>query len=91
MIVTGESSGELYGALLASEIRRKWPDVELHGVGGERMKEAGVKVFSGIAGAFGLTEALAAYREVKRTYTETIHMLKTASPQLVGASGCSTT
>jgi lipid-A-disaccharide synthase len=83
MIVTGESSGELYGALLASEIRRKWPDVELHGVGGERMKEAGVKVFSGIAGAFGLTEALAAYREVKRTYAETIHMLKTASPQLV--------
>jgi lipid-A-disaccharide synthase len=83
MIVTGESSGELYGALLASEIRKKWPDVELLGVGGERMKKAGVKVFSGIAGAFGLTEALSAYREVRRTFKETVRMLKTASPELV--------
>jgi lipid-A-disaccharide synthase len=83
MIVTGESSGELYGSLLASEIRKKWPDVELLGVGGERMKKAGVKVFSGIAGAFGLTEALSAYREVRRTFKETVRMLKTASPELV--------
>ncbi|MEJ2315129.1 MAG: lipid-A-disaccharide synthase, partial [Nitrospirota bacterium] len=58
MIVTGESSGELYGALLADELSALWPDIRLIGVGGERMKKAGVELFSGIASSFGITEAI---------------------------------
>lgn len=83
MIVTGESSGELYGALLAGEIKGLWPDARVLGAGGERMARAGVELFAGIAGAFGITEALASYREVRDTFRKTVDMLGSSSPDLV--------
>jgi lipid-A-disaccharide synthase len=83
MIVTGESSGELYGALLAGEIKGLWPDARVLGAGGERMARAGVELFAGIAGAFGLTEALASYREVRDTFKKTVDTLGSASPDVV--------
>lgn len=82
-IVTGESSGELYGALLAGEIKGMWPDARVLGAGGERMARAGVELFSGIAGAFGLTEALASYKEVRDTFRKTVEMLRSASPDVM--------
>jgi lipid-A-disaccharide synthase len=83
MIVTGESSGELYGALLAGEIKALWPDARVLGVGGERMRQAGVEVFSGIAGAFGLVEAVSSYRAVRNTFNVTVSKMKEASPDVV--------
>jgi lipid-A-disaccharide synthase len=41
-ISAGEASGELYGAQLASLLRQKLPQAELIGMGGERMRAAGV-------------------------------------------------
>lgn len=43
-LVAGESSGDLHGALLAEELRRRAPHIELFGVGGPRMAEAGVEL-----------------------------------------------
>ncbi len=83
MITTGESSGELYGALLASELKTLWPGVRVLGVGGERMRRAGVEVFSGIAGAFGLTEALSSYRAVKNTLNRTLRTMEEVLPDVV--------
>jgi lipid-A-disaccharide synthase len=83
MIVAGESSGELYGALLAGELRDLMPGVRILGVGGQRMKEAGVEVFAGIAGAFGLTEALSAYRDVRRSYRKAVGALTKDRPDVV--------
>lgn len=83
MIVTGESSGELYGALLAAEVKKFHPDVRIIGVGGSKMKEAGVEVFAGIAGAFGLAEALSSYKAVKQTLDLTIDMLYKEKPDVV--------
>jgi lipid-A-disaccharide synthase len=45
MIITGEVSGDLYGSLLATEIFKIEPGVEMSGVGAERMVEAGVETF----------------------------------------------
>lgn len=41
-ISAGEASGELYGAQLASLLRQNLPQAELMGMGGERMRAAGV-------------------------------------------------
>jgi lipid-A-disaccharide synthase len=41
-ISAGEASGELYGAQLASLLRQNLPQAELIGMGGERMRAAGV-------------------------------------------------
>ena len=52
MIVTGESSGELYGSLLAKALKIKCPDTRIIGIGGERMKAAGVEMVAGIGSSF---------------------------------------
>lgn len=83
MIVTGESSGELYGALLAGAVKSLWPDVRVIGVGGERMRRAGIELFAGISSAFGFTEAVSAYKALRVTFKKTAGMLKEVRPDVV--------
>ncbi|MBF0458825.1 MAG: lipid-A-disaccharide synthase [Nitrospirae bacterium] len=75
MIIAGESSGELYGAMLAKRLKEQWPAVRLLGIGGEKMEAAGVELISGINSAFGIvgavssiTHLIAAYRKVKDVF-----------------------
>ena len=42
----GEPSGDLHGARLAEALRRRWPDAELCGLGGDRMAAAGVDLLA---------------------------------------------
>lgn len=44
-IVAGEASGDLLGAALISALRQQVPDLEVEGVGGPRMREAGCHCF----------------------------------------------
>ena len=44
LIIAGETSGDNVGGLLCAELRRLRPDVELFGLGGDRMKNAGVDI-----------------------------------------------
>lgn len=67
MIVTGETSGELYGSLLAVSLRNRVPGIRILGIGGEKMKEAGVELVSGITSAFGIAEAVSSLRAIRRT------------------------
>ena len=46
-IVTGEASGDVHGANLAQAIRALRPDADVIGVGGSRMRAAGVTVLPG--------------------------------------------
>ena len=58
MIVAGEASGDLHGAMLVREMRQINPAVDFHGVGGAKMKEAGVRLLADAAdiGVVGVTE-----------------------------------
>jgi lipid-A-disaccharide synthase len=80
MIVTGESSGELYGALLAGALRKRMPGLKILGTGGARMKQAGVELISGISSAFGITEAASSIRELKATFQKATKALREESP-----------
>jgi lipid-A-disaccharide synthase len=44
MLVAGEASGDLHAAGVASEMRRRAPELHLAGIGGERMAAAGVEL-----------------------------------------------
>jgi len=69
MISCGEPSGDLYAAALVAALRRREPDIEVFGLGGERFKNAGgelVADFHGLA-VTGLTEALAVLPRSWRT------------------------
>jgi lipid-A-disaccharide synthase len=83
MIVAGESSGELYGSLLAKALRKRWPDVNIIGVGGERMKEAGVVLVSHISDAFGLVEAVSSLKKIKTAFDNSINAIKSSSPEVL--------
>ena len=83
MIVTGESSGELYGSLLAKALKAKCPETRIIGIGGERMKEAGVEMVSGIASSFGITEAIAAYKTVRATFKKAVDAMEKFSPAIL--------
>ncbi len=83
MIITGESSGELYGSLLAQALKSKYPDVHILGVGGDRMSKSGVELISRISGAFGLTELLTALKDLKVTFKRTTEAIKKFMPHVL--------
>jgi lipid-A-disaccharide synthase len=59
-LVAGEASGDLLGAGLIAELRKRWPDAEFAGVGGDRMREAGFDAWFDASelAVMGLTEVL---------------------------------
>jgi len=83
LILSGESSGELYGALLAKELLRRWPDLEIYGIGGERMEASGVKLLGRIGHAFGLVEAISAIKNIRKNFRAVVEYLKKRRPQVV--------
>ena len=83
MIIAGESSGELYGALLARSVRASFPDAEITGIGGDRMADAGVKLMSRISSSFGIVEAIRTYRALRSTFRKAVDALATFAPQLI--------
>ena len=83
MIVAGETSGELYGALLASALRKQKPDISIIGVGGERMQQAGVEIISWISSAFGLAEAISSVRTIKETFRKAVSALQRRRPEVL--------
>jgi lipid-A-disaccharide synthase len=48
-VSAGEPSGDLHGANLIRYLRRRQPDVEVHGFGGDRMAEAGCHLLHPLA------------------------------------------
>jgi lipid-A-disaccharide synthase len=83
MIVAGETSGELYGALLAEALKKKLPQVRVVGIGGERMQAAGVDLISGIASAFGLAEAASSLRTLKETFQKASDAFRRYRPSVL--------
>ncbi len=83
MIISGESSGELYGSLLARTLRMRNPHIRITGVGGVRMQSEGVELIAGISGAFGLSEAIGAYKDLKQTFSKVTDALSNFNPQVL--------
>jgi lipid-A-disaccharide synthase len=44
LIVAGEASADMYGAEVVRSLRRKFPDAKFYGLGGPRMRNAGVEL-----------------------------------------------
>ena len=70
LIIAGEASGDLYGGNLVKAIRTVDPSICFLGVGGSRMKEAGVRLLRhaeemavvGLPGAMRLLTIFGAFR-----------------------------
>ncbi len=58
LILAGEASGDLHGAILAERLRALRPDARLIGTGGARMRAAGVEMLEEHEGVVGFVEVL---------------------------------
>lgn len=85
MIVTGEASGDLYGSLLASEIRTMAPEINLVGVGGEAMRKAGVEILldSGEISVVGIWEALVRIGRLRKALNRIKSAIRERRPDLL--------
>jgi lipid-A-disaccharide synthase len=85
VIVTGEVSGDIYGGLLAAEILRLDPEARLTGVGGERMRAAGVKVFldSSDLSVVGFWEAIIRLGRLHKALRSVQRHIREEQPDLV--------
>ncbi len=85
MIVAGEASGDIYGAQLASETARLSPNIRFFGIGGERMREAGVQtlVDSADMAVVGLVEVLRHFDVIATAFLKLKRILLQTPPHLL--------
>ena len=72
LIVAGEASGDLHGSNLIREIRNLNPQIQIFGIGGDRMKKEGMQLIYhvdklSIMGIFEVLKNLNLIREVMKT------------------------
>lgn len=85
MIVAGEASGDLHGGNLVRAMRGIEPDLSFYGVGGERMRTAGVRLLADAAdmAVVGLTEAVSKLWTILRAMRRLKDSLTGERPDLV--------
>ena len=83
LISAGEASGEMYGAQLIAALRRRVPDVECFGVGGERMQAAGcdLVVQSKELAVVGITEILPRLPKIYGEFRKLVRAMDERKPQ----------
>jgi lipid-A-disaccharide synthase len=81
----GEPSGDLHGARLAEALRRRWPDAELYGLGGDRMAAAGVELLAHVdqLAVMGFVEVLRHLPYFVRLMRDVKRELRRRRPDLV--------
>lgn len=85
LIVAGEASGDLHGASLVRAMMRKNPGLSFYGVGGGRMREAGVDLWAdaGNMAVVGLTEVLSKLRVILSVMSRLKKSMRFQKPDLV--------
>jgi lipid-A-disaccharide synthase len=83
LIVAGESSGDIYGGGLASVLCRRLTDLQLSGMGGDRMAQSGVDLLyhCGHVAVVGVFEVFAKLRNLREAYRRLTEWIDQNSPQ----------
>jgi lipid-A-disaccharide synthase len=84
LLSAGEASGEQYGALLTEALRRRVPDLEAYGVGGERMREAGcdLVVDAHEIAVVGLTEVVSSLPRIWQRFHHVLDEVDRSRPDV---------
>lgn len=85
VIIAGEESGDAHAAKLVSKLLASNPALELSGIGGRHMQQAGVNVISDLAsfGVTGITEVVRHFLVIKKAWKLIKNHLKTVQPDLL--------
>ena len=84
-IIAGEASGDNYGASLIREVKRLDPGIEFHGIGGAKMKSAGLIQLHGIdkLSIVGFVQVLKNYRFLKSIINSTLEEIDRLLPDKI--------
>lgn len=85
MIVAGEASADIYGANLIRALKLLDPALQVFGVGGERMVEAGLDRVhdSNELSIVGFTGAVAAAHRVRKIYNDLLAQMRQRKPHVL--------
>lgn len=85
VIVAGEASGDLHASNLVRELLAWDKNLEITGIGGRHMEEAGVKLLSDLArfGVTGLIEVFRHLRVIKQAFRAIQMHLRETKPDLL--------
>ena len=85
LMVAGEASADLHGSNLVKAMKASCPGVTFCGIGGNNMKQAGVRILvrSSDMAVVGLTEVLQRFHTIFRAATKLKATLKTHHPDLL--------
>ena len=85
-IIAGENSSDLHASNLVREMIRMNPDIEIYGLGGEQLKQAGVKLLYNIVDSLaiiGFIEVLTHIRKIKEVMNLTREFLERERPDAI--------
>ncbi|MBU1888170.1 MAG: lipid-A-disaccharide synthase [Candidatus Omnitrophica bacterium] len=85
LIVAGEASGDLHAAHLINALKSKDPHIEIFGIGGKKMQEAGAKIIYDIVelAVVGFVEVIKHFRTFKQILEMLLMLLETRKPDAV--------
>lgn len=84
-IVAGDPSGDLHGANLVTALREISSQIEINGLGGERMERAGVRLLYRLTelAIVGFSEAINNIRALRQIYIKTEEFLRKEKPDII--------
>ena len=85
MIVAGEASGDLHGANLIKALKQLNPELEVSGLGGPLMSQAGAQIYYNMMdlAVVGFTEVIKNLKEFKRVFKMLLEKLDSKPPDCV--------
>ena len=85
MIIAGEASGDLHGANLIKALTKKAPGLEYYGIGGNRLKQAGVSILINCdqLSVVGITEVFTKLHKIYQAITTIKNLLRKHRPDLL--------
>ena len=85
VVIAGEESGDLHAASFIRQLKISNPDIQLSGIGGRHMQEAGVHLVSDLArfGVTGLSEVIRHLRVIRRAFKDIKAHLIANKPDLL--------
>ena len=85
MIIAGEASGDLHGSKLVRAMREKNSDLFFCGIGGQALRDAGVKIIVDASqlAVVGITEVFSKMIDLLRGMSVAKKLLKSLKPDLL--------
>jgi lipid-A-disaccharide synthase len=85
VIIAGEESGDQHASVLIKQLKAAYPDIEISGIGGQHMQDAGAELISDLArfGVTGITEVIRHLHVIRKAFKAIKKSLREQKPDLL--------